>query len=79
MLRSLEIEGEKGKTTGYILDANVIVWRRGDLETVRRDKVRIRTMGEDFQLEPNRYFQAFLPARFPQDETTTGAGTYGPD
>ena len=59
LLRSLEIEGEKGKTTGYILDANVIVWRRGDLQNVRRDKVRLRTMGEDYIIEPNQYFQDF--------------------
>ena len=59
LLRSLEIEGEKGKTTGYILDANVIVWRRGDLKAVRRDKVRLRTMNADFQIEPNKYFQDF--------------------
>jgi superfamily II DNA/RNA helicase len=64
MLRSLEIEGEKGKTTGYILDANVIIWRRGDLTTIRRDKVRLRSMGTVEQLKPNKYFQDFYLQEF---------------
>ncbi len=45
----------------YQLDYGSILWQVGDEQNVRRDKVRIRTLGgaEDIKPAPNRYFQKF--------------------
>lgn len=59
LLKSESITGEKGETIGYLLNADVINWELGDYKTVKFDKVRIRTSGDDIQLKPNQYFQEY--------------------
>ena len=45
----------------YQLDFGSILWQAGDEQNVRRDKVRIRTLGGAVETppNPNRYFQEF--------------------
>lgn len=57
-LSSEIIKGEKGETTAYLLKADFIKWELGDYETVKHDKVRIRTRSE-IQIKPNQYFQKY--------------------
>jgi superfamily II DNA/RNA helicase len=59
LLKSESISGEKGETIGYLLNADVINWELGDYKTVKFDKVRIRTSGDDIRLKPNQYFQKY--------------------
>lgn len=59
LLKSESIVGEKGETIGYLLNADVINWELGDYKTVKFDKVRIRTSGDEIQLKPNQYFQEY--------------------
>ena len=58
LLVSEQIVGEKGDTVGYLLNADAIEWNLGDFETVKVDKVRIRTQNE-IKLKPNQYFQTY--------------------
>lgn len=52
---------EKTDRDTYQLSYNSIIWKLGDGEHIRRDRIRVRSFGEDDNviLEPNRYFQHF--------------------
>ena len=43
----------------YQLDCNSLLWEAGDGKTIRPDRVRIRTLGNEIQFRPNKYFQDF--------------------
>lgn len=67
-VRSEQIFGEKGETNAYILEADAIEWYRGDLKTVRPDRVRSRTYSDDYTPRPNAYFQDFYRQDFTAKE-----------
>lgn len=63
-LSSVEILGEKGKTNGYQLKVDKIIWKLGDGESVLTDEVRINMTGEELKVKPNQYFKSFYQQDF---------------
>ncbi len=63
-LSSVEIQGEKGKTFGYQLKVDKIIWKLGDGENVLTDEVRINMTGEELKIKPNHYFKLFYQQDF---------------
>ena len=64
VLREGTIRGEKGETVGYLINPDVIQWTRGNEVEARLDKIRRRTLKENIEQKPNRYFQEFYQQRF---------------
>ena len=64
VLRSEELRGEKGQTTGYLINPDAILWTIGDEVHPRQDKIRRRTLRDDVTPKPNSYFQNFYQQDF---------------
>lgn len=73
VLRSEEISGDKGSTTGYLINPEVIIWRAGDGLNPRQDKVRRRTLKEGAKRAPNEYFRNFYQQKFSDLKTMRGS------
>lgn len=63
-LSSIPVEGEKGKTLGYQLKVDKIIWKLGDGENILTDEVRINMTGEELKVKPNQYFKSFYQQDF---------------